>query len=292
MDRQQTFFDSSLKRKFKLGTTSFIVPDNIVPNVEKLGPYFDEIELLVFESLPDDVLPSPSVVYCLSELAVKYDLTYNIHLPLDVSLTRENPTDRQVACEQILKVMTLFSRLNPSTYTLHLEMPVSLVQTLGKDGEIISQKSQVPPRISTWCDTAEKGLASLLSLGIDPGLISVETLDYPFSFIAPLVEMFGLSVCIDAGHQIKYGFDLVETFETHQARTPLIHLHGVDFSVTPYKDHTSLDRLEHPHQKIIRNLLSRFKGTVSLEVFNLQTLNRSLAVLSTWFESIPAPLKI
>ena len=54
------------KWPFKLGTTSFIDPGPIVDNVKKLGLVFDEIELLVFESLPFmtkngpvPVLPSP-----------------------------------------------------------------------------------------------------------------------------------------------------------------------------------------------------------------------------------------
>ena len=35
---------------FKICTTSFIYPDHYIPNVKMLGPFVDEIELLVFES--------------------------------------------------------------------------------------------------------------------------------------------------------------------------------------------------------------------------------------------------
>ena len=35
---------------FTLATTSFIYPDDYVPNVRRLGPYLDEIELLCYES--------------------------------------------------------------------------------------------------------------------------------------------------------------------------------------------------------------------------------------------------
>lgn len=78
-------------RPFRLGTTSFIVPDHIIPNVIKLGPFFDEIELLVFESYPPEVLPSKTEVATLLSLARDLDLTYNIHLPTDVSLSHESP---------------------------------------------------------------------------------------------------------------------------------------------------------------------------------------------------------
>ncbi len=36
--------------QFRLGTTSFIYPDHYLPNVKMLGPYLNEIELLLFES--------------------------------------------------------------------------------------------------------------------------------------------------------------------------------------------------------------------------------------------------
>jgi len=42
---------------FKIGTTSFIYPAGYAQNVKMLGPYVDEIELLLFEGAPDS-LPS------------------------------------------------------------------------------------------------------------------------------------------------------------------------------------------------------------------------------------------
>jgi hypothetical protein len=33
---------------FNIGTTSFIYPDDYVPNVKMLGPYLGNIELLLF----------------------------------------------------------------------------------------------------------------------------------------------------------------------------------------------------------------------------------------------------
>ena len=40
---------------FKIGTTSFIYPDNYVQNVNMLAPYLDEIELIFFESIPNSL---------------------------------------------------------------------------------------------------------------------------------------------------------------------------------------------------------------------------------------------
>ncbi|MCU0508776.1 MAG: sugar phosphate isomerase/epimerase, partial [Anaerolineae bacterium] len=35
---------------FRVGTTSYIVPDNILPNVEYLAPLVDDVELVLFET--------------------------------------------------------------------------------------------------------------------------------------------------------------------------------------------------------------------------------------------------
>jgi len=261
-----------LDKPFKLGTTSFIFPDHIVPNVKKLGPFFDEIELLVFESMPEDVLPSKEDVTTLLSLSQDLDLTYNIHLPTDVSLTHESLNKRQKARDTILKVIDLFTPLAPTTHTLHLDMPPDFKNDMG------NQK-----KLKKWEEQARQSLDAVLSEISNPGTISIETLDYPFSCLESLVEELNLSVCIDAGHQIKYGHNLLKTFETHKVRTPIIHLHGVDFSDQKIKDHTSLDKLPPKYFRQIQTILEEFTGVVSLEVFNLENLNRSLTHLSTFF---------
>ncbi|MBU1341725.1 MAG: sugar phosphate isomerase/epimerase [Proteobacteria bacterium] len=263
--------DSTLHgRPFKLGTTSFIFPDHIIPNVKKLGPLFDEIELLVFESQAAGVLPSKDEVKELLYLSGKLDLTYNIHLPIDVSLTCGSLKKRQKAVDTLLAIIDLFAPLAPTTHTLHLEMP--------KDIRTDERKLEI------WREETRQSLNTLLSELASPGILSIETLDYPFAFLDTLVEQLNLSVCIDAGHQIKYGFNLIETFEKHKSRTSIIHLHGVDFSGKNIKDHTSLDKLPEKYLGQVQTILEKFTGVVSLEVFNLENLNRSLAVLSKMFK--------
>ena len=266
-------------RRFRLGTTSFILPDHIIPNVIKLGPFFDEIELLVFESSLD-VLPSKKDVNTLLSLSRDLNLTYNIHLPTDVSLSSESSLKRRTAADTLLRVMDRFHPLIPTTHTLHLEMPPDVIRNMGN-----------PETRKDWLDRTREGVAAFLPGIPDPSVISVETLDYPFSCIEPLIHEFHLSVCVDAGHQIRYGHDLLQTFEAHRSRIPLIHLHGVDSSGTEKKDHKSLDALsENEIMKIIQ-VLETFEGGVSLEVFSLKNLNRSLLVLSRYFQDIPAELQ-
>ncbi|WP_300454982.1 cobamide remodeling phosphodiesterase CbiR [Desulfobacula sp.] len=267
-----------MEKRFKLGTTSFIFPDHIIPNVRKLGAFFDEIELLVFESQPEDVLPSNEDVQTLLSLSQQLNLTYNIHLPFDVSLTGASLEKRQKAVDTLLGVIDRFAPLTPTTHTLHLDMPPEM-------------KKEIPHQrlLKKWQQRTRKGLDSLLTKLAHPGIISIETLDYPFSLVEDLVAEFNLSVCIDAGHQIKYGHNLLETFEKHQSKTPVIHLHGVSFAHGPVKDHTALDKLPDHHFRQVQTILEKFTGVVSLEVFNFENLNRSLTFLSRRFKNIPLP---
>ncbi len=265
-------------KPFKLGTTSFIFPDHIIPNVKKLGPFFDEIELLIFESRPVEVLPSHNDVKELLNLSQEHEFTYNIHLPTDISLTHESLDLRLKAKDTILRVIDLFAPLNPTTHTLHLDMPPDVKKN------IENQK-----KLKNWQEKTRQSLGALISDISNPGIISIETLDYPFACLETLVEEFKLSVCIDAGHQIKYGHNLLEIFEKHKLRTSIIHLHGVVFSKQNIKDHTALDNLPEKYFRQVQTILEAFTGVVSLEVFNLENLNRSLMILSKVFKNI-APM--
>ena len=54
---------------FKLGTTSYIYPAPILPNVMRLAPFLDEIELVLFESSCEDNLPGKDQIHRLKELS-------------------------------------------------------------------------------------------------------------------------------------------------------------------------------------------------------------------------------
>jgi sugar phosphate isomerase/epimerase len=264
----------TMARPFRLGTTSFICPDHIIPNILELGPYFDEIELLIFESRPENVLPSNHDVKQLISLSRRFNLRYNIHLPVDAGLVCESVVQRQRNVDTIFKVIELFAPLNPSTHTLHLEMP---------------EQTQVKKHgfLEKWQENVCAGLEILVPRLSDPGIITIETLDYPFELVSSIVREFALKVCLDAGHCIKYGFSLPGIFTEHKNQIPIIHLHGVDFTVDPVRDHTGLGRLSERHMAQVESVLEDFTGIVSLEVFSLENLNNCIDFLSGIFKDIP-----
>lgn len=261
------------QRRFKLATTSFIFPDHILANVEKLGMYFDEIELLIFESRPDDVLPTKEDVRRLKVLSGELDLGYNIHLPYDVNMAGRSKSERQTAVDTHLKVMELFWPLDASTYTLHL--PLDEKKHITDDFQLID-----------WKDRLHSSLCAFIPRIPAPEIISVETLDYPFSMVKDLLSEWKMSVCLDVGHQIKYGFDLTKTFRRHAKKISIIHLHGVDLQSEKRKDHVSLTMLPKDSWHEIHTILNEFHGVVSLEIFDPETLNQSLKFLSGKYDSI------
>ncbi len=78
-----------LGTSFRLGTTSYIWPAEIVPNVHRLGPLVDDVELVLFEADDYSNLPDSATVDCLRALADEHDLSYTVHLPLDLTLADE-----------------------------------------------------------------------------------------------------------------------------------------------------------------------------------------------------------
>ena len=261
-----------IKRTFRLGTTSFIHPDHIIPNVKKIGPFFDEIELLVFESKPESVIPSQNEVKELVQLSRDLDLTYNVHLPTDINLSASTAQARREAAETLKHVIERFSIAPVTHFTLHLDMDKPLPSKTG---------------IKRWQDNARQGLDLLMPDLEDPAKVGVETLWYPPDCFKDLIDELGLSVCADLGHHIKYGYDVSRTFERFGPKINLIHLHGVDTRLAPPRDHIGLDRLDPCEFKKIINHLKHYTGTVSLEVFKLAHLQGSLAALAQFFKDIP-----
>ena len=244
---------------FKLGTTSFIYPAGYEQNVKMLAPYLDEIELLLFESAPDS-LPSNHEIKKLLSLSKEFDLTYNVHLPTDISLSDPEPSIRHAAMETLKKVMDLTASLCPSTYTLHLSYDEK-----GFDSE----------RIKKWQDRIYQSIGRFIATGVNPAMISIETLTYPMEWVEEILIDFNLLVCIDLGHLMVYGFDMETVFNKYCHRTSIIHLHGVE----NHEDHLPLNRLSKEKTEIVMGILKKFNGVVSLEVFSYNHLKNSLTFL-------------
>ncbi len=244
------------KYPFRIGTTSFIYPDLYSENVKKLAPFVDEIELLFFESRHPDSLPDEYEIKELANLKRTFDITYNIHLPTDIVIAAANPNERKAAVETISRVIAMTSELDPVTYTLHIPYVT------------------YPGGPNVWQAYLIKGLATLFENGMDQSLISLETLDYSPVLFYEALERFDVSICLDVGHLFIHGFDPLKYYEKFRDRISIIHLHGVANG----SDHLSLDKLNDKYCEIVRRLLKKFTGSLSIEVFSFNDLKSSLDV--------------
>ncbi|MDL2330171.1 sugar phosphate isomerase/epimerase [Desulfosarcina sp. OttesenSCG-928-A07] len=248
----------SLKGRFpfSLACPSFVYPAGYMENIRLLAPVVDEIELLFFESRSETDLPDPALIQKLHALGQEQDLTYHLHLPMDIDPGHENAAIRKTAIHTLCELIDRTAVLTPATFTLHL--------TQGADC----------PFLPRWQAHAMESLKQVLDNRLPSRLISVENIDDQFNEVAaPIVEALDLSVCMDTGHLMLYQMDINAFFQQWQDRMTIIHFHGV----ADGKDHQPLDNLSSNQAKTCLEILNSFSGTVSLEVFSIDALNPSMA---------------
>ena len=250
---------------FRICAPSFIYPDAWADNVKLLGPYLDEIELLFLESTGLCAFPEKSDVTDLAGLMIETGISYNVHLPTDISPGAIDSIEQQRAINTIHRVMDLAEPLSPTTWTLHLPL----------DPSQSNEKSR-----HAWIKRLLNNLETLFSKGVDPKCITIETLDYPFDWIDDILSSFDVGVCMDIGHLLLSGTDIHRFFETYEERIHIIHLHGVLKS----RDHLPLTAFSHCKMTEITQLIAGFRGTVSVEVFNFDSLDMSLRHLENAWE--------
>ncbi len=213
----------SLKGKFpfRLGTTSYILPDEILPNVRWLAPQIDDIELVLFESDTLSNIPTPSFVAELKAIALDQAITYTIHLPLDIVLGHPDPAVRAQSLEICLRLADRVEPLSPFAYIVHCT------------GD---QRGQVPSEdMRRWLDGHRQSLVTLANR-LGPRRLCLETLEYPFDFLLPLIMEIDLGVCLDIGHLMLHQRDVLGHFDRLVERIHVIHAHGIVDGI----DHQSL----------------------------------------------------
>jgi sugar phosphate isomerase/epimerase len=245
---------------FKIGTTSFIYPDLYVPNVKMLGPFLDEIELLLFESAPVASLFSKPVIHDLKQLSQDLELSYNIHLPTDISISDSSPAGRDQAVSSLMRIIERMVPLAPVSYTLHVPYP----------GDMANDD-----HLRNWQDVVYRNLARIVGSGVPADKIAIETLDYPLEALAEIIYELQLSICLDAGHLMLHGYDIPRFFNKYGAKISIMHLHGVKNN----RDHLSLEQLPAGSMQSIREILQTFTACLSLEVFSFEHLETSLQLL-------------
>jgi sugar phosphate isomerase/epimerase len=248
---------------FRIGTTSYIIPADILPNVEYLAPFVDDVELVLFET--DEYgsnLPDATLCTRLADLSRAYALTYTVHLPLDLRLG-DGADESHVSLRKARRVIEATRALEPYAYVLHL------------DGRALLEGTS-PAGLAQWQANARRALEILCGWAGEPGRVCVENIERwdPEAF-APLVTALGVGRTIDIGHLWLQGVDPLIHLARWIERTRVIHLHGIGD-----RDHQSLAHARAAQlDPVVRFLAQRFDGVLTLEVFNQADLEESLRVL-------------
>jgi sugar phosphate isomerase/epimerase len=232
---------------YRLGSTSYVWPADLLPNVRRLGPWVDDVELVLFEVEDASNLPDAETVAELKALAGKHDLTYTIHMPLDLALA--HPQSLQKA----RMVVDGCHELSPWAYVLHLD---------GRDVEGEPDAAT----LAQWRAGARDALEELVGLAGDPALLCVENLEnyQPDAFL-PLLADMGVSLCVDVGHLWLAGCEPVQFLTRNMAHTRVVHMHGIG-----ERDHQSLARQGAALVTPVLEFLAKqgYDGVLTLEVFS------------------------
>lgn len=246
----------------RLGTTSYIIPADILPNLKFLANRVDDVELVLFESDEYSNLPSPADVARMGKIADDYGLSYTVHLPLDAWPGSADEAIRKRSLEKWFRVMERMAPLQPFAWIVHLNgLP---------RGDTGAQ--------ARWQDQCARSLEAL-SQKTDPRLLCVETLGYDYRLAWPMADENNCSVCLDIGHLVLNGYDVAAYFDAWLERTRVIHLHGVDPSSRDHKDISHLD------EGLLGYILNELNQTgpvdrvMTLEVFSRSDFETSMELL-------------
>lgn len=249
---------------WNLGVTSFVIPADVVANVEQVATMVDDVQLLFFESAANAKLDNPIDLAKLQQIAAEHVLSYTVHLPTDIRLGAPDESLRRQGIDEIERLVSELEVISPRSFDLHLNRE-----------EIV---------LSEWFDCLEWSLENLaVRLGEAANLIGIENIDYELDLIRPLIEKYPFNPCIDVGHILFYGQDLQSALNTYLPSAIHVHLHGI----ADGKDHQAFDAdTFQPWNAIGKNMQEKdFTGTVTLELYSIDKVYDSLAVLQTAWKS-------
>lgn len=277
---------------FRIGTTSYIVPDDLLPNAVFLADYVQDMQLVLFEVPGGPTnLPSPAAVEVLAALGSARDLTYSVHLLHDLRQQDEDSATA-AALAKAQEVIDLTRPLAPQAWVCHL------------DGRSVRDEDASSPLWATWQVQAVAALQQVCDWAGDAGCVAVENLEgYPPDFVVPIVARTAAGRCLDIGHLWLDGIDPLPHLEEALPRLRMLHLHGVQpapdtktetgtgpLASKPARgtNHSSLAYAE-PRQldAVLGRLLSaQFDGVLCLEIFGEDDFCSSLSTLDAAMQRV------
>jgi sugar phosphate isomerase/epimerase len=250
---------------FRLGTSSYIIPADILPNLRYLAGKVQDVELILFEvdDGPNN-LPGRADIAEMRSLAVEHSFTFTVHLPLDLRLA-DDGSPRHISLEKARRVIDCTRDLAPWAYVLHL------------DGRSVLREDVTAAELARWQDQAVSALQLVGEWAGNLALLAVENLEgYPLDFYQPVLERVAVSRTVDVGHLWLDGHDPVAYLRQALPRTRVIHIHGIST-----RDHQSLAHAAPEKLRAVLDELTRahYTGVLTLEIFSEDDFLTSLEAI-------------
>lgn len=255
----------SLNLPFRIGTTSYILDADLLPNAQFLAASVQDMQLVLFD-LPDGPsnLPDGATVAALAKVGQTQELTYTVHLIDDLAPQQSPEADGSLQKAQ--DVIQRTQALAPWGYVLHLE------------GRIVRTPDTPAERLAQWQTQVRASLQQVSAWAGNPTLLAVENLEgYPPAFVTPVIAPTAVSRCVDIGHLWLDGHDPVPWLQAALPRTRVVHLHGIHDG----RDHQSIAHMaaEQLDPVIALLLEQHYSGVLTLEIFGEADFWSSLEAL-------------
>ncbi len=243
---------------FRLGCTSFLLPEDILPNIEYVAGFVDDVEILIFESDAISPLPTQEVVAEMERIRATHNMSYSVHLPLDAYLADPDPTIRETSVQKCLRVRDRLQSAVTPRYVIHTE----------------------PWKAHPDVQSTMQALQATIQGGFTPASLCIEYNNPFFHDIATPARELGITFCMDVGHLLLHGENPIHFLERYGDNTHIIHLHAVANG----RDHHDLSHLEPTLLKAVLDFAgsSANDPVVSIEVFSKDRFLTSLAILEKY----------
>lgn len=245
---------------FRIGTSSYIIPDDILPNVRYLADKTRDIELVLFDIDEYCNIPDAAQIAELKMIAAEHGLSYTVHLPLNLSFSDK---EWDISIIKAMKVISSTRDLDPLAFVCHLECR----DIPDREGEALAD----------WQAQRIRAVNRLSEVSGFRSEFAIENLEvYPIDWNEPVIRTCGTHAALDIGHLFLQKADPIPVMRKWLPLTSVIHLHGVGT-----RDHQSLQHMAKEEIRVILSELKRqdYRGVMTLEIFNETDFNESMEMI-------------
>lgn len=250
----------------------FNITDTVRAAVEK-GYQVIEITMDIEHVIPSSI--TPESIEKLVELKDELGHSYTVHLPLwAIEPACFNEYMRVASVESTISSINLAEPLEPEAYVYH------------STGALAAEFSrlEIPQNmlylVAVYMTShAARSIEDILSkTEINPRLLAIENINFPFEFTRGLVDEYNTSICFDTGHLLtKYSGDesVIEFYQAHKDRITEFHLHDGSYEekdgLPVHRDHIALGEGVMPIRDFLLELVKdNFSGPIIFELTGVE----------------------